>query len=284
MKNFNLKFIYLFIFIFIFSAAGETPAQKLTAEEVIAKHLQSTGTDEARKNLKNQVATGVVQYTVLRKNTGGNGRVVFASEADKFLFGMTFSIPSYPSETFVYDGEKAKIAFAISNARSDLGDFIFRYKDLISDGLFGGTLSTGWVLKDVSSRKAKVDLKGTKKIDNREAYVLQYLPKGGSDLTVNIYIDKENFQHVRTEYRLVVSGMIGPSPDSSPRRGQKETLIEEYSGYKMENGMNLPHRYRIHLEKEGESSGTKEVEYKAEFSEFYFNQQLDPNSFSTEAK
>lgn len=284
MKNINCKLIYLFTFIFIFSAAGETSAQKMTAEEIITKHLQSIGTDEARKNLKNQVATGVVQYTVLRKNTGGNGRIVFASEADKFLFGMTFSIPSYPAETFVYDGEKSKIAFAINNARSELGDFVFRYKDVISENLFGGTLSTGWTLRDLASRKAKVDLNGTKKINGRESYVLEYLPKGGSDLKVNIYIDKENFQHLRTEYKRVISSIIGPSPDaSSQQREQRQTMIEEFSNYKKVNDINLPHNYRIYVMLEG-AAGTREYEYKAEFAEFFFNQPLDPNSFSTEIK
>lgn len=284
MKNINFMLICLFVFVFILSTAGQTFAQKMTAEEIIAKHLQAIGTDEARKNLKNQVATGVVQYTVLRKNTGGNGKIVFASEADKFLFGMTFNIPSYQAETFIFDGEKAKIAFAISNARSEFGDFVFRYQDVISEGLFGGTLSTGWTLRDLSSRKAKVDLNGTKKVNGRETYVLEYLPKGGSDLKINIYIDKENFQHLRTEYKRIISSIIGPSPDASAQqREQRQTMTEDFSDYKSQNNVNLPHGYRAYLMLEG-AGGTREYEYKAAFSEFFFNQQLDPNSFSTESK
>ncbi len=283
----NLRFfsvVYSLAMIFILLSSVGVSGQKMKPEEIIAKHLETIGTAEKRKNLKNQVATGLVSYTVLRKGTGGNGKIVFASEADKILFGMTFAIPSYPAETIIFDGKKSKVAFAISNARSELGDFIYRYSAITKEGLLGGTLSSAWTLADLSNRKAKVGFEGTKKINDREAFELSYSPKGGSDLQIRIFIDNQTYEHLRTEYRRVISSVQGSTPDSSAQqREQKQTLIEDFSNYKKESDMNLPHSYRVYLLLEG-AAGTREYEYKAEFSEFFFNQPLDPGSFSTESK
>lgn len=283
----NLRFFSVantFAMIFIFLCSVGVSGQKMKPEDIIAKHLEAIGTAETRKKLKNQVAVGLVSYTVLRKGTGGNGKIVLASEADKVLFGMTFSNPSYPAETIVFDGKKSKIGFAVSNVRSKLGGFIYAYTDILEQGLFGGTLSSAWTLANLSNRKAKVEFEGAKKINDKEAFELSYLPKGGSDLQIRIFIDKQTFEHLRTEYRRVNSSRQGATPDSSVQQNeQKQTLIEDFSNYKKESDLNLPHSYRIYLMLE-DTTGTVEYEYKAEFSQFFFNQPLDPNSFDTESK
>lgn len=281
MKNSRFIFLQLLMLVLMFAGGGTVSAQKLNAEEIIAKHLESIGSAKARKDLKNIVATGFTQYMVLRKNTGGDGKAVIASDGDKFLYGMTFAIPSYPAETFIYNGGKSKIAYAISNSRSEFGDFVYRYNDVLGEGLFGGVLSTGWALRNLEARKAKVTLEGTKKIGDREAHVLQYSPKGGSDLQIFIYIDQNSFEHLRTEYRRVISAIIGSNPDaSSQQREQRQTLTEEFSDFKKESDINLPHAYRIHILLEG-AAGTREYEYKSVFSEFYINQPIDPSAFNT---
>ena len=53
----------------------------------------------------------------------------------------------------------------------------------------------------MANKKAKLSLEGTKKIDGKENYVLSYSPKGGSDVDINLYFDKETFRHTRTEYK-----------------------------------------------------------------------------------
>lgn len=209
---------------------------------------------------------------------------------------MTFALPTYPAETVVFDGKKLKVAYAYSNVRSYLGDYLYRYDDVIKEGLLGGTLSTAWSLGALSDRKAKVEFEGTKKVDDKEAYVLSYLPKGGSDLQIKMYFDANNFEHLRTEYRRIISSQAGggigsPSLNqgansadaSSQQREQRQILIEDFSKYKKENGVNLPHAYRIYVMLDG-AAGTREYEWKAEFSQFFFNQPLDPGSFNTSSK
>lgn len=277
--------LFLFFVIVVYTFTDSVSGQKLKAEDIVARHLDSIGKAEHRKSIKNQVATGAVNFTVLRQGgVGGDGKIVLASEGNKSLMGMTFSLPNYPSETIIFDGKKLKVGFAINNARSSLGDFLFRYTDTFKENLFGGTLNSGWVLADLTNRKSKLSLDGSKKINGREAFELSYSPKGGSDLQIKIFIDKETFEHVRTEYRRIISAQQGPTPEtSSQQREQRQLLIEDFSNYKKENDLNLPHSYRIYLFLEG-ASGTSEFEWKAEFSQFYFNQQLDPNTFGSDPK
>lgn len=281
MKN-SLVFLFLIVtvgFLCCFSKA--TFGQNLSAEEIVAKHLDSIGPAEKRRNLKNRVATGLVQYTVLRQGgRGGNGKIVVASEGIKSLFGMTFSIPSYPAETIIFDGNKSKIAYAINNVRSQFGDFLYRYDNIVSENLLGGSLLTGWALTDLGSRKARVEYDGVKKISDKEVHVLSYRRKGGSDVEIKIYIDKNTFEHVRTEYRRVIAARQGLTIDSSSQqREQRQVLMEDFSNFKKEKDFNLPHTYRAYVKIDG-SSGTLEYEWKAEFTEFFFDQPLDPNSFA----
>jgi outer membrane lipoprotein-sorting protein len=279
---FPVRFFAL-IMSFLFFAAAITPAQKMPVDEIIAKHLNSIGTADARQKLKDQVASGTVQFTVLRQGgTAGEGRIVFASEGMKTLLGMTFNTPIYPAETIVFDGKKTKVAFTTNNQRSPLGDFIYRYQDTIKEGLMGGVLSTGWALNDASMRKAKIENDGTKKIGDRQAIALSFSPKGGSDLQIKIFLDARTYEHFRTEYRRIISAQQGRTADTSAqRREEKQLMVEEFSNFKKEKGLNLPRNYRINIVLEGERE-TREYEWKAEFAQFFFNQQLDPKSFNVD--
>ncbi|MCX7639314.1 MAG: hypothetical protein N2Z23_02565 [Pyrinomonadaceae bacterium] len=252
-------------------------SQKLKAEDVLSKHLEKI---EGLSKLKNIVASGTVSFTMLRAGgAGGSGKIVIASEDNKLLLGMSFMIPNYPGETIIFDGKDSKIAFAINNARSEFGNYIFRYPEVLREGLLGGPFLTHWALKKLKSSKAKISLDGIKKVNGREAYVLEYQPKGSFDLEIRIFIDKETFHHVRTEYFRVISAIQGPNPDASAsRRERREEMIEEFSDYKVVNQIEIPHSYRIYLMIEGQSR-TNEYEWKANFSQFFFNQELDPNTF-----
>lgn len=255
--------------------------QKLTAEQIIAKHLDSIGTAEARGAIKDMVARGTVVYTALRAGgAGGDGAFVIASEGDKSLLGMTFRSPDYPGETFIFDGQKTKVAFAVSNSRSYLGDYLFRYDNIIKEGLLGGTLIRGWRLHNATGTNARVKADGKKKIEGRETLVLDYNPRKGSDVSIKIYIDADTFRHVRSEYNARIPAPQGPTVDSSSQQREvRQTLVEDFGDYKEENGLTLPHSYKMYLRME-DARGVREYEFKSTFSEFFFNQGLDPNSFN----
>lgn len=279
--------IIILVFTFLLSVSG-IAAQKLTVDEIVKKHIEAIGKSDEIAKINNQTAFGNVSFTILRAGgVGGDGKIVISSEARKFLLGMSFQIPNYRLETIVFDGKDYKISYVMNNARSQLGNYIFRYSEILKEGLLGGVLSTGWALRRLSETGAKIRLDGTKKIKSetgdseteRDAYVINYIPRSGSDTEVRIFIDKENFQHLRTEYRRIISALQGPTPDASAsRRERREILIEDFSNFKRVNNLNLPQRYKIYLMIEGQSQ-TLEYEWKAVFSNFYFNQQLDPDSF-----
>lgn len=293
MKNrFILFFALIAVLVSSFSAFAD---EGLTVEEIISKHLDSIGTKEKRDEIKNRIILGISNFTFLRTPSNASGKAVLASEDRKTLFGINFGTPLYPLEKIIFDGNKASVAFIAPGNRSALGDFLLSNKIIITEGLLGGTLQSSWGLQDVKGRKAKVENSGKKKINGREVYVLNYFPKGGSDLTIKLYFDAENFQHLRTDYLQRIGAQQGQSigtsrigideavNNSAKQQESRNTLIEDFSNYKDEGGMKLPHSYRVYLLLD-ETRGTREYEWKFEFSQFVFNQKLDPKSFATETK
>ncbi len=260
-------------------------AQKIKPEEILAKHLDSIAASEKRVATNSIFAVGDVVVTfVTQKNQTAQGRVVIASTGEKLFFGMNLNAVDYPLEKFSFDGKNAKVAYVRTTERSTLGNFILSNNLLLEDSLLGGTLSTSWALSGLTDKKAKLSSGGTKKIDGKEVYVLGYSPKGGSDIDITLYFDKETFQHVRTEYKRIASAGIGLRPEQSS--GYDETrikLTEDYGDYRDESGLMLPHSYRITYSISGQK-GTNEVQWKFTLNEFAFNQKLDDKTFDIDAR
>ena len=153
--------------------------EKLTADEVLARHLKSIGTAEDLAATKTRIVVGNSLFTARSPGSGQNsGLSMLFSEGNKSVIAMTFANPSYPHEKFGYDGENLVISYAKPGTRSALGDFIFRRTTIFKEGLMGGMLSTAWPLFNLTKDKARLDYGGTRKIDGRETYVLKHTGKG----------------------------------------------------------------------------------------------------------
>lgn len=281
---FFLRLTKVFLLVFFLSTAVDSYAQKLKAEDIVAKHLDSIGTSEARASVKSQIAAGetLVKF-VSQRNATLQGRVVFASEGDKSFLGMRFDSTDYPSERFSYDGKKGKVGFVRLGTRSMLGNFILSNSEILEEGLLGGTLSSSWSLLDLTRKNAKLSAGGTKKIDGKETYVLNFSPKGGGDVDIKLYFDKETFRHVRTEYKRVASAGIGKTPEQSSQLIESRiSLTEDFSDFKEENKLTLPHSYRLFYSISGQN-GTNEIEWTFKLNEFAFNQNLSPDTFDAES-
>ena len=263
--------------------AGDKP--KLTAEEVVAKHLKSIGSAEDLAAVKTRIAVGTSLFTARSPGTGQNsGLSILFSEANKSVIAMTFANPSYPHEKFGFDGENLVISYIKPGLRSTLGDFIFRRTSIFKDGLVGGTLSTAWPLFNWSNDKGKLEYGGIKKVDGKETYVLKYLPRKGSDLRISLYFDADTFQHVRTEYAQTVSAQMGATPDAD-KSGQRELhyeLEELFSDFKQEGKLTLPHNYKIKLTME-RNNNTYLADWELVLSKFSFNQALEAGWFDVNA-
>lgn len=280
MKIFNLFLVsVLFLMLFSFSSFG----QKLTAEEIIAKHLDSIGKPEMRSPSKSRVMVGDALVTyVSGRNRKLAGRIVLASVGAKNFLGMNLSSLDYPQEKFSFDGKKAKVAYVKDGERSILGKFVQANNQLLEESLFGGVLSTSWGLLNLAEKSAKISADGTKKINGREVYVLDYSKKG-TDIGIKLYFDKETFHHVRSEYKRISSGGIGVTPDQSTSINEtRYKVTEDFSDFKDESGLMIPHTYSIFYSTTGQI-GTTEIRWDFSMTQFAFNQKLDEKTFDAEA-
>ncbi len=273
----SLVFVAL---LFIFSLPAFS--QKMKPEEILTKHLDSIGTSTVRTADKTRIMVGDADVTfVSQKNLPTKGRIVLASAGEKFFWGLSLSSLDYPSEKFSFDGNKAKVGYVRIGVRSVLGNFVSSNNILLEEGLLGGTLSTSWALLNMADKKIKLTSEGTKKIDGKDTYVLGFAAK--SDLDIIFYFDKETFRHVRTEYKRTSSAGIGTNPNQSSRFNESRFKItEEFSDFKTEKGLTLPHNYRLNYLVSGQN-GTTEIQWNFIFNEFAFNQTLADGTFDAEA-
>lgn len=260
-------------------------AQKLKAEDVLAKHLASIGTETARAAAKNQIIVGeaVIKF-ISRRDPAVVGRIVMASDGAKNFLGMSLNSTNYPQEKFTFDGKDSNVGFVKDGIRSVLGNFVSSNGKLLSESLFGGVLNTSWVLRDTTNKKAKLSFDGIKKINDKEVYALSYLGKVG-DVDITLYFDKEDFRHVRTEYKRTSSAAIGTRPEQSS--GFSETrlrLTEDFSDFKTEGGLTLPHGYHILYSTTGGANGTTEIDWTFKLTNFAFNQKFADNTFGGGSK
>lgn len=281
MKISKLSILFV-ICLFAFSVF----AQKMKPEDILAKHLDSIGTAEDRAATKSLIAVGSAEIKSITKiTTPVVGRIVIASAGVKNFWGMNLNSTDYPSEKFSYDGKNAKVGLVKLGNRSTLGNFVQSNNLMLEQGLFSGTLSNSWAMLNAANRKAKLSFDGTKKINGREAYVVGYSPKGGGDVSINLYFDKETFRHIRTEYKRISSAGIGSRPEDSSRYSENRiTLTEDFADFKAEGKLMLPHSYRISYTTTGTSSGSTGIEWTFNLTEFAANQKLADGTFDIDAK
>lgn len=277
----------------LFASLSVTAAfgQKLTPDELIAKHLESIGTKEKRASVKNQLIVSDLQFTVQGSALPVRGRAVIVSAGDRNLWGMSLTSNDYPQDKFGFDGKNVRAGFTRPGVRSTLGGFILSYKELLREGLLGGTLSSSWSLLDTSIRNPKLSYDGTKKTDGAETHVLSYLPRGGSDLSIKMFFDAKTFRHVRTEYIRVISARQGASIDASAgQRPDYYRLTEEFSEFQNVGGLTIPKKYNLRYSYSGGGGGSlaiaqqggRELEWAFNVTNFSLNQQLEQNVFDIE--
>lgn len=268
-----------------FTAAPAAAAQKLKAEDVVARHLEAVGPAETRASVKSRIITGTAVAHFRSPVVGQvSGRAVLASQGEKSLIGMVFDNSNYPHEKVGFDGENVTASYVRPGVRSSLGEFFLSQKAMIRSGLLGGVLSDAWPLYDVAGRKAKLDYGGTKKVGDRQAHELKFYPRGGSDLKISLFFDAETFHHLRTEYTRVLPAQMGANPEASAQqRESRFKLAEEFSDFRREGGLTLPHGYRIRLEFDTRT-GTYLSEWQLMLNQFSYNEPIDPNSYKVDAE
>ena len=262
-------------------APAPASAQKLTADEVVARHLESIGTAQDRAAVTSRLTQGTAEIVLRSPGAGrGQGAVIMFSEGGKSAIAMNFGSPDYPFDKFGFDGNRLTVAYQKPGIRSQLGDFIHNRDLVFKHGLMGGTLSSTWPLLNFDGKNARLEYAGTEKLNDRQAHKLRYEPRKGSDLKITLFFDAENFRHLRTEYQQTVSNQMGGiSTDRTLERELRYRLVEDFSDFKKEGRLTLPHTYKIYLSMERRTGGSYIAEWEMKFDKFGFNQQLDPKWF-----
>ena len=285
-----VAFLILFVIAGVAGARVPNPPQKMKPEEVVARHLASIGTAEDLAAAKTRIMTG--QDNARLKLSGTirevTGPAQFASDGNKVLLAMVFNSTNYPYEKVAYDGQKLTVAGLPTGGRPPLANFLMSQEVVVKHGLFGGVLSSAWPLISLDPEKAKLSYAGTDKINGRAVYELKYVPKKG-ELKISLFFDAETFHHVRSEYQYTISARMGARPSSSVSGPATDTgsqtlnrykLTEDFSDFQTTGKLTLPRVYKIQLVLEAQA---QTLDYTVEFSQFVFDQPIDPDAFNTSA-
>jgi hypothetical protein len=265
--------------------SGSSFAQKLTAEDVVAKHLESLGSAEARAAVKSRVMQGSVLATV-RIGGGGQlkGGAVMASQGRMSLIGIIFGTQDYGNEKMAFDGNRLTLGELRPGTRTRFGGFLLTHDIMFKEGLIGGSLSSAWPLLDLASRNPKLRYAGTKKLDGKQTYVIEYEPKNGGNLDIRLFFNAETFQHVRTEYTQEFAAPTVTRPElAASQQSTRLKFTEDFSDYKKEGVLILPHTYKMQLTFESEQNPLLQ-DWVLSLSQFLFNKELDVKQFDATAK
>jgi hypothetical protein len=296
---------FVLLLVFLCLPSGDSPFEptyakdkKPTAEEVVAKHLESIGSPEVLAGIKSRSATGLVSLrrpvgTVPQilpesgKRTDDNNLLV-ASEGRNLGMVMKFYDQDYVGEHLAFDGKDVTIAYVYSTMKSTfaapsnlnrgfvgipldlnkglLGGFIDRSKGLLSEGFISGTLSTAWPLLNTAERKCKLQYE-LKDYSGVKLHQLTYIPKSRRNLdkiVVHMFFNFESYRHVMTEYLYM--GLTNP----------EIIVLEKFGSYRNVDGLMLPHSYSIEF---NVWRGTTPTLWSFEIKQLIHNGPIDPQVF-----
>jgi hypothetical protein len=263
---------------------------KLKPEELVAKHLESIGSAEARARVNGTRIKGRCSLAVRLCGEGQiDGQVLMASTDAASLINMNFDIATYAQEAFRYDGKKVATSQLKPGSRTCLAQFFLENEVLFKEGLVGGVLSESWPLLNVAERNPKLEYSGLKKIGDKQLHALKYNPRKGSDLKIVLYFDPETFRHVRTDYSRTIypseqRRIAGGGPGLPPAQNQQASptrieAYEEFADFKEESGLNLPHTYKFHLAIQSEVRPAV-VDWVFTLNDYSFTSPLDAAEFT----
>ena len=282
MRSLRTVFVCLAILTASFVAVN---AQDQKAEDVITKNFAAIGTAEARAAIKNQLAVGASEFKAKLPATTGGGKAIVVSNLNNFYFLVSLNSKEYPFEKIGYFDGKTSLPFVTAGTRSPLGAFIAEHERILSDGIFGGTISGRWGMLDKDKRKGKLMYGGQKKVDGRAVHMLEYYPAdgGSAEFVIRMYFDAETYLHVRSDYRHEISAKQDTFGTLGRMAGAKLVLTEDFSDFKVTNGLNLPYTYKATFSTSSQS-GLYEYVWGLRLTQYLFNQNLASDFFTFDIK
>ncbi|HVF30865.1 MAG TPA: hypothetical protein VNA22_07840 [Pyrinomonadaceae bacterium] len=286
MKYFHARLTgSLCVLLLTLTFAGLTAAQKLTAEELIAKHRDSIGAKDKLSALKSSMAVGISEIESKFPSKKTNGKAVVASRGDNYMFLVSLNSQEYPFEKIGYFENRINLPFVTAGKRSPLGTFIAEHEKMLTTGVFTGAMASSWALLDANLSGARTKTAGKRKVNGKEVYALEYWPKGmdSAEFTIMLFFDSETFRHVRTEYRHTINPAQDTFGSLGRQAGVRQTVIESFGDFKTVDGLTFPYAYDIHYTTES-NSGTYEFFWRLALQQYMINPNLDANFFTFEKK
>lgn len=287
--RFLTVFVALTALLSVSAARDESPTA-----DFVRQHLNSIGTDQARAAAKNLVAEGTVTFQILNRGPQTwEGPATLVSEGNKLASSMTFPSAFSSTEWFVRDDKKTSTAG--HPGWTQFGNFIKVHNEILTEGLWGGVLSTGWALSHLDEHRAKLQDRGVMKEDGVRLHRIDYFPKKRSDLEIHLYFEPDTFRHVMTVYLMTIAepsgdacyNRVSHSVDLCPAqngrtgdvaRSMSYRLEERFGDFKNVDNLTLPARWIIRF--------TYGAVYKGDIHQYDItetkissNMTLDPKSF-----
>jgi hypothetical protein len=252
------------------------------AEDIVAQHLGSIGTAEARAAVKSLAVEGTLRFKVMTggaSETSGNWQRL--SEERKSKFVMKFGDAKWWGEQFVFDGDKTSFAAAtLSRQPSPLAVFVQGEDSIVKEGLLGGALGTAWALQSIDPHRVKLESMGRKKVDGREVDEIGYLSKTNGGMTVKLYFDAETHHHVMTVYMLVNGVNIAHNDVSNARQLENRyTLEERFSDFQTDKNITLPRQYDLRFTQELQNGTTTIYDWTMTADKVLQNPNIPPANF-----
>jgi hypothetical protein len=270
--------------------ASDKSDKKLTPAEVINKHLESIGSAEARGRVHGTKIKGVCTLNVREGGTGqAQGQVVLASQREMNLTKIVFESEDNPT-WFKFDGTKASVSQFRPGRRTSLENFFAAYEILMREGLLGGTLSESWPLLNVEAKNPKLEYAGIKEVGGRRLMAVKYTPHKSSEMKIVLYFEPETFRHVRSEYsqtiyatdqQRIATGRGLPAATDARATNARINAFEEFSDFKEEQGLNLPHTYTFELSIQSDIKPAL-INWQFQLTDFKFSAPFDPSEVGEE--
>jgi hypothetical protein len=254
---------------------------KMDPNELVALHLKSIGSPEALKAIKTIINEGNGTVRVLGGGSGMlEGPSVFLSDGPKTRLFMNLGSTTYPTEQFVFDGKNFDTSFLTPGKRSRLGTFLYNYSGIVQEGLFGGAISTAWLLQSPEKHDIKLQYTGTKKLDGQELHELKcIMKKREGELNIFFYFEMDTYRHVRTVYSTHMAGMLAEDITRSSQQREERFIVEErFSDFRVVNGLTLPASWRIKLTADV-GARTSIMEWELKFTKTMVNELINPSVF-----
>ena len=264
------------------AALSPAIAADTKTEDVVAQHLASIGTAEARAAVKSLAVQGTLRFKIMIGGAGDtSGTWQRLSEDRKSKFVMKFGNDKWWGEQFVFDGDKASFAMAnLAHQWSAIGGFVAGQDSIVKEGLLGGVLGTAWALESVDHHRVKLDSLGRKKVDGRELDAIDYLSKSNGNMTVKLYFDPETHHHVMTVYTVNRAANVAHNDiENARQQGLHFTLEEHFSDFQTDNGIALPRQYDLRFSQELQNGTTTVYDWAMIAEKVLQNPSIAPANF-----